>query len=115
MLLRRQPFRPRYLALAARITVPATLDRLVALRDAEVIEPDRARSLREAFVALAHLQLRHHANAIRIDRPPDNILRVDMLRPLTRATLQEALREIAAVQKNLPKVPQGAPGAGTGA
>ena len=85
----------RYLALATRITAAPTLERLAALREADVLDADRERSLREAFVAMAHLQLRHHANAIRVGRTPDNLLTVDNLRPLTRVTLQEALREVA--------------------
>jgi CBS domain-containing protein len=94
----------RYLALARRITVAATLERLTALREAEVLDADRERTLREAFVALAHLQLRHHANAIRAGRAPDNFLTVDYLRPLTRVALQEALREVADAQKHAPRV-----------
>ena len=63
----------RYLALARRITVASTLERLAAIRDeTEVIDAEAERSLREAFVSMAHLQLRHHAHAIRAGRPPDN-------------------------------------------
>ncbi len=93
----------RYLALSRRITAAATLERLAALREADVLDADRARSLREAFIAMAHLQLRHHANAVRAGRTPDNLLTVDRLRPLTRVTLQEALREVADAQKHVPR------------
>ncbi|HJW74472.1 MAG TPA: DUF294 nucleotidyltransferase-like domain-containing protein, partial [Thermoleophilia bacterium] len=90
----------RYLALRERITVPATLERLSALRDADVLSGERERSLHEAFVAMAHLQLRHHANAIRRGETPDNEIIVANLRPFTRVTLQEALREVAEAQKH---------------
>jgi CBS domain-containing protein len=93
----------RYLALAARITSAATLERLAALREADVLDADRERSLREAFIAMVHIQLRHHANAIRAGRTPDNLLTVDHLRPLTRVTIQEALREVANAQKHVPR------------
>jgi CBS domain-containing protein len=93
----------RCLSLAQRITVSATLERLVALRDAGVLDGDRERTLREAFVAMSHLQLRHHANAIRRGERPDNILLVANLRPITRVTLQEALREVADAQRSLPR------------
>jgi signal-transduction protein with cAMP-binding, CBS, and nucleotidyltransferase domain len=53
---------------------------------------------------MSHLQLRHHANAIRADRELDNIIKVDELRPLTRATLQEAMREVAAAQSRFPRL-----------
>ena len=93
----------RYLALSRRITVAATLERLTALGEADVLDADGERTLREAFVAMAHLQLRHHANAIRAGRPLDNLLTVDHLRPLTRVTLQEALREVAEARKHVPE------------
>jgi CBS domain-containing protein len=94
----------RYLALAKRITAPATLERLAALREAGVLEADREGSLREAFVAMAHLQLCHHADAIRAGRPLDNVITPADLPPLTRVTLQEALREVAEAQKYAPHV-----------
>jgi CBS domain-containing protein len=94
----------RYLALAKRITVSATLERLAALREAGVLEAERERSLREAFVAVAHLQLCHHAEALRAGRPLDNVITPASLPPLTRVTLQEALREVAEAQKYAPDV-----------
>ena len=48
---------------------------------------------------MQHLQLRHHANRLRHGRPVDNIIETWTLPPLTRASLQEALREIVSAQK----------------
>ena len=53
---------------------------------------------------MQHLQLRHHANRLRNGRPVDNIIETWTLPPLTRASLQEALREIVAAQKHFKPV-----------
>ena len=89
----------RYHALGRGITIQATLDRLAAICriDAEGAECDR--TLREAYLTLKHLQLEHHAEAVRAGGKPDNVIDTDALRPLTRANLQEALRAVAAAQK----------------
>jgi signal-transduction protein with cAMP-binding, CBS, and nucleotidyltransferase domain len=50
------------------------------------------------------VQFEHHADAVRAGRTPDNTIVTDTLRPLTRANLQEALREVAAAQSRLPRV-----------
>jgi hypothetical protein len=45
-----------------------------------------------------------HAESVRAGRKPDNVIDTDALRPLTRANLQEALREIAATQSRFPRM-----------
>ncbi len=54
----------RYFALANRITVPATLDRLTAVEELAILETEIVIALQEAYRAMAHLRLRHHADAI---------------------------------------------------
>jgi len=93
----------RYLAFMRGITAHSTYERLVAVSESQGHETEQGRNLREAYVSILHLQLRHHANAIRGGRTPDNVIDVSKLRPLTRATLQEALREVSAAQKRLPR------------
>jgi CBS domain-containing protein len=93
----------RYVALARRITVASTLERLAAIRDATG-ETEAERSVREAFLSMAHLQLRHHAEAIRAGRAPDNEIVVSTLRPITRVTLHEALREVAAARRTFTRL-----------
>ena len=66
--------------------------------------PSRIASLREAFISMTHLQLRHHANRLRNGRPVDNVIETWTLPPLTRASLQEALREIVSAQKRFRRV-----------
>jgi CBS domain-containing protein len=94
----------RYYAFSRGITAHSTVERLVAVRETDGVETTAERSLRESYLSISHLQLRHHANAIRAGRELDNIIKVDELRPLTRATLQEAMREVAAAQSRFPRL-----------
>jgi len=89
----------RYFAFASSITTASTLERLAAIVEVggDDVIPERA--LREAFISMQHLQLRHHSNRLRNGRPVDNIIETWTLPPLTRASLQEALREIVSAQK----------------
>ena len=92
----------RYHAFSRGITAPTTLERLEAVREACGDDTTCERSLREAFISMSHLQLRHHARLLQMGRAPHNVIDVSTLRPLTRVTLQEALREVAAAQKRSP-------------
>ncbi len=94
----------RYYAFARGITAHSTVERLIAVSEANGEETVAERSLREAYISMAQLQLRHHANAIRDGRPLDNTIDVATLRPLTKATLQEAMREVAAEQSRFPRL-----------
>jgi CBS domain-containing protein len=89
----------RYHAFARGITAHTTLERLVAIREAGGLTAESEQLLREAFTSMLHLQLRHHAHAIRAGRRPDNIIDTSTLRPLTRVALHEALREVDAAPK----------------
>jgi CBS domain-containing protein len=94
----------RYYAFASGITTAATLDRLAAVRDVVGESVESERVLREAFTGMLHLQLRHHANRMRNRRPLDNVIETWTLPPLTRASLQEALREVVNAQKRFKPV-----------
>jgi CBS domain-containing protein len=94
----------RYYALANRVTAASTLDRLAAVRELGGLGSSTAAQLPDAYRAVWHLRLRHHANAIRAGRPPDDAVDSTKLRPLTYAELQEALRIIAWAQKRVPQV-----------
>ncbi len=97
----------RYWAFSRGITAQNTLERLVAIAEAEGRDPmsESDRSLREAFISMSHLQLRHHAYALRHGSKPDNVIDASTLRPLDHANLQEALRLVASEQKRFPRVP----------
>jgi CBS domain-containing protein len=94
----------RYYAFASSITAASTLERLSAVVEVcgDDLIPELA--LREAFISMQHLQLRHHAHRLRHGRPVDNIIETWTLPPLTRASLQEALREIVSAQKRFKPV-----------
>ena len=92
----------RYHAFSRGITAGTTLERLEAVREACNDETTCERSLREAFISMSQLQLRHHARLLQVGLAPHNVIDVENLRPLTRVTLQEALREVAAAQKRSP-------------
>ena len=94
----------RYYAFASGVTAASTLERLIAVRDVVGESVESERVLREAFVSMQHLQLRHHANRMRNGRPLDNVSDTWTLPPLTRASLQEALREIVSAQKRFKPV-----------
>jgi CBS domain-containing protein len=95
----------RYYSFARGITAQTTLERLVAVDEDRGSEAKKnEQTLREAFISMSHLQLRHHANRLRNKRPLDNVIDPDTLRPLTRVGLQEALRLVAAEQRRFPRI-----------
>ena len=94
----------RYYAFARGITANTTLERLVAVEEADGPGGTSEQSLREAFISMSHLRLCHHADAIRRGEPPDNIISPADLRPLAKVTLQESLRVVAAAQRHFPRL-----------
>jgi CBS domain-containing protein len=94
----------RYYAFASSITLASTLERLAAIVEVGGDDVIPERGLREAFISMQHLQLRHHANRLRHGLPIDNVIETWTLPPLTRASLQEALREIVSAQKRFKPV-----------
>ncbi len=88
-------------AISAGITVSGTLDRLTATQETGNLDAEQATALREAFAVVMGVRIEHHAACLRAGVPPDNRVDPGTLRPLQRATLREALREVAAQQKRL--------------
>jgi signal-transduction protein with cAMP-binding, CBS, and nucleotidyltransferase domain len=66
---------------------------------------ESAPRLRDVFASLADLRLAHHASAIREGRAPDDLIETARLKPLIKASLQEALREVLAAQRRPPGTP----------
>jgi CBS domain-containing protein len=91
----------RFYAVSAGITVSGTRERLVAAEETGSLDPLQAISLREAFAIVFRARIDHHAACLRDGRTPDNLVRPQELPPLQRATLQEALHEVAGQQKRL--------------
>jgi CBS domain-containing protein len=94
----------RYHALSRGITVQATVDRLAAVCDVDNEGTEADRLLREAYLTVKHLQLQHHADAVREGREPGNVIDTATLRPLARANLQEALRAVTDAQSRFPRL-----------
>jgi CBS domain-containing protein len=91
----------RFHALANRITVSSTLDRLVAAEELGAIDKETAQSLREAFTIICQVRLDHHAQQIRAGLRPDNMIRPEELLPAARAELREAFNAIGRAQQQL--------------
>jgi CBS domain-containing protein len=94
----------RFYAFARGITAPTTLERLLAVDETGGQDSELERTLREAYISMSELQLRHHADNIREGRPASNVIDTAALRPLTRIGLQEALKVVAAAQKRFPRL-----------
>ena len=96
----------RFFAFSKGHTPLTTVERLVSVEDSGGGGSESAQALREAFLSMQHLQLRHHANAIRKGRAPDNAIDTATLRPLTKRGLQEALRVVATGQRRRQQRPE---------
>src|SRR5262249_46088761 len=91
----------RFHALAAQVTISATLDRLVAVEELGRVPRVEATALREAFDVAWRIRLAHHARQLESGQTPDNYIDPETLGPLEREELREAFRAIAAAQKRL--------------
>ncbi len=88
-------------ALSAGVTISSTLDRLVAAERLGALPGADATALREAFLIVSGLRMRHHADAVRAGGTPDNAIEPAALPPLARAELHSALRAIADAQRHV--------------
>jgi CBS domain-containing protein len=91
----------RFHAIAAGITVSATLDRLTAAEAAGQLSGESAGELREVFELLLRLRLQGQVAQVERGQPTTNMLYPAELSPLTRAQLVQAFQVIAAHQKQL--------------
>jgi len=94
----------RFYAFARGISAGGTVDRLTTVQQLSrgSNAAADARALGEAYASMSALRLQHHAELIRRGIAPHNAIDTTKLRPLARVTLQEALRTVAAAQKQLP-------------
>jgi CBS domain-containing protein len=91
----------RFHALTNRVTISATLDRLLAVEELGRLPHDEATALREAFEVSWRVRLAHHARQIEEGATPDNFVDPATLGPLEREELREALRAVVGAQKRL--------------
>ncbi|HEY5429691.1 MAG TPA: putative nucleotidyltransferase substrate binding domain-containing protein [Solirubrobacteraceae bacterium] len=92
----------RYHALAARVTISPTLDRIEAAAAAGGLERADADALREAFEVITRIRFAHHGQLISAGRPADNLIDPGALAPIARTDLREALQAVKRAQKRLP-------------
>ena len=92
----------RFYAFARGISAGTTVERLTSVRDARSGSQENAQALLEAFASMSQVRLDHHARLIEEGRRPHNVIDTATLSPLTRVSVQEALRVVAAAQKLLP-------------
>ena len=91
----------RFHALTHGITISPTRDRLVAAKETRALDGQTATALREAFDLVSKIRYEHQASQIQAGRPLDNLVDPEELPPLARLDLREALRTVAAAQKQL--------------
>ena len=92
----------RFYAYARGISAGTTVERLDRVREATTGSQENVQALQEAFASMSLVRLEHHARLIGAGLAPHNVIDTETLRPLTRVSLQEALRVVAAAQKLLP-------------
>jgi CBS domain-containing protein len=88
-------------AVRAGVVATGTLDRLRAAEDADGLDADTARELREAFRFLWEVRLRHQVRQVRAGEAPDDFVDPSALGPVTRRGLKEAFHVIARAQRAL--------------
>jgi CBS domain-containing protein len=91
----------RWAGMVAQVTSASTPARLRAAAEAGVITDEDCRTLTEAFNLFLQLRLEHQVHQLRADQQPDDLLRPDHLDHLSRTTLKEAFRAVAAIQRRV--------------
>ena len=91
----------RWAGMAAGVTSASTPARLRAAAAAGTLDADAAAVLEEAFHLVLQLRLAHQVEQLRAGRRPDDLVRPQDLTPVARASLREAFRAVAAVQRQL--------------
>jgi CBS domain-containing protein len=91
----------RWAGMAAGVTSASTPARLRAAADAGTLSGGDAQTLEEAFELVFGLRLAHQVAQLKAGKEPDDFVDPRTLSPLTRATLKEAFRAVASVQRRI--------------
>ena len=91
----------RWAALGVGSTELHTTRRLQAAAGSELLPERDALRLVEAFDVLQLLRLEHQLRQFKAGTTPDDILDWDELSPIDRSTVEQTVREIAAVQRHM--------------
>jgi CBS domain-containing protein len=88
----------RTLALDQKVFDTNTLDRISSLVEKEILTPDEADDLRDAFNVIMLVRVRHHVHVLRQGGIPDNHVNPDELGIIQRTMLKEAFKTIDRLQ-----------------
>ncbi|MHA6784340.1 putative nucleotidyltransferase substrate binding domain-containing protein [Pseudonocardia saturnea] len=91
----------RWAGMAAGVTSASTPARLRAAAAAGTLPEDAAATLEEAFHLVLGLRLAHQVDQLRAGEEPDDLVRPGDLSAVTRASLREAFRAVASVQRRI--------------
>lgn len=91
----------RWAGMTAGVTSASTPARLRAAAADGVLGASTAATLEEAFHLVLALRLTHQVDQLRDGLEPDDLVRPRDLSPVTRASLREAFRAVAAVQRRI--------------
>lgn len=91
----------RWAGMAAGVTSASTPARLRAAAAAGTLPPAAAATLEEAFHLVLGLRLAHQVEQLRAGEQPDDLVRPVDLSAVTRASLREAFRAVASVQRRI--------------
>ncbi|MDF0531429.1 putative nucleotidyltransferase substrate binding domain-containing protein [Tsukamurella sp. 8F] len=91
----------RWAALASGSTQLQTRNRLAAGAGSPVLPDDSAQILVEVFSVLMRLRLEHQVTQMNSGREPNDLVAVRQMSPLSRSLLEQAVREVASVQRRM--------------
>jgi CBS domain-containing protein len=91
----------RWSAMAAGVAGASTSARLDAAEAAGTLDAGDAAVLRDAFALISALRMEHHVERLRLGLAPDDLIDPTRLTPLTRSSLKQAFRAVAAVQRGI--------------
>jgi CBS domain-containing protein len=91
----------RWSAMAAGVAAASTRARLDAAEAAGTLDAADAAMLRDAFALISALRMEHHVERMRAGLAPDELIDLTRLTRLSRSSLKEAFRAVAAVQRGV--------------
>jgi CBS domain-containing protein len=94
----------RWAALSAGSAALSTTDRLRAAAGSLMLPQEQAANLVEAFDVVQRLRLRYQLIAHGRGEPPTDVITRDRMSPIDRSVVDEAVREIAAVQRRMDNI-----------
>jgi CBS domain-containing protein len=83
------------------VAAASTGARLDAAEAAGTLDPRDAAVLRDAFGLVSALRMEHHVERLRAGLAPDDLIDPTRLTRLTRSSLKDAFRAVAAVQRGI--------------